>query len=173
MTDKTQLLLVTRKLKPQYPDYLDDPEGLERFRDAVRENRGHDMAAVNHNSLGRLIDTIDRLKHRMSHSLPGDFGEVRCAHEAYQGQCCHCGVRIVGGRALSVIPAEPVDETERLQIRALRAAEQFIVNGIEMGYITMPDASTPDPAHDTLRLIRAALTTTTGQSTTPLLEEEV
>ncbi len=50
-----------------------------------------------------------------------------------------------------------VDETERLRIRALRAAEQFIVNGIEMGYIQMPEPSTPDSAHDTLPLIRAAL----------------
>lgn len=40
---------------------------------------------------------------------------------------------------------------------ALEAAKQFIENGIEMGFITMPDASTPDPAHDTLPLIRAAL----------------
>lgn len=54
-------------------------------------------------------------------------------------------------------PAQPVDETERLHIKALRAAEQFIVNGVEMGYIRMPDAETPDTAHDTLPLIRAAL----------------
>jgi len=45
-----------------YPDYIDDPEGLERFRTSVIEARDrHDMAPVNFNSLGRLIDTIDRL----------------------------------------------------------------------------------------------------------------
>ena len=50
------------KLKGEYPDYLSDPVGLERFRQAVLHNSGHDMAAVNHNSLGRLIDTIERLR---------------------------------------------------------------------------------------------------------------
>lgn len=45
-----------------YPDYIDDPDGLERFRQAVRSNAGHDMADVNYNSLGRLIDTIERLR---------------------------------------------------------------------------------------------------------------
>ena len=51
-----------QRLKRQYPDYLDDPDGLERFRQAVLTNSGHDMAAVNHNSLGRLLDTIERLR---------------------------------------------------------------------------------------------------------------
>src|SRR5438309_136543 len=33
-------------------------------------------------------------------------------------------------------------------LAALKAANQFITNGIELGYIRMPDASTPDSAHD-------------------------
>ena len=40
---------------------------------------------------------------------------------------------------------------------ALKAAQRFIRNGIEMGYIRMPDADTPDPAHKTLPMIEAAL----------------
>jgi hypothetical protein len=39
---------------------------------------------------------------------------------------------------------------------ALRRAEQFITNGIELGYIRMPATSTPDSAHDTLPAIQAA-----------------
>lgn len=50
------------KLKPGYPDYVDDPDGLARFREQVRHGRGHDMAICNNNSLGRLIDTIERLR---------------------------------------------------------------------------------------------------------------
>jgi hypothetical protein len=48
------------------------------------------------------------------------------------------------------------EEVERLR-EALKAAEQFIANGIEMGFIRMPDDGTPDPAHNTLPMIRAAL----------------
>lgn len=41
--------------------------------------------------------------------------------------------------------------------KALEAAERFISNGIEFGYITMPDPETQDPAHETLPMIRMAL----------------
>jgi hypothetical protein len=46
----------------------------------------------------------------------------------------------------------------RKMVEALRAADQFIANGIEFGFIRMPDPGTPDPAHKTHGLIRAALT---------------
>ncbi len=54
--------LPREKLLYGSPDYLDDPEGLERFRQAVLTHSGHDMAVLNHNSLARLIDTIERLR---------------------------------------------------------------------------------------------------------------
>ena len=40
---------------------------------------------------------------------------------------------------------------------ALEAARQFIENGIEFGFIRMPNAETPDSAHDTPALIFTAL----------------
>ena len=45
----------------------------------------------------------------------------------------------------------------RALVEALEAANQFITNGIELGFIRMPDASTPDPAHKTPDRIRAAI----------------
>lgn len=42
-------------------------------------------------------------------------------------------------------------------VKVLRRAEQFIVNGVALGFIRMPDPSTPDPAHDTLPAIRDLL----------------
>lgn len=42
--------------------------------------------------------------------------------------------------------------------KALAAAEQFIVNGVELGYIRMPNPETPDSANDTLPMIRQAQT---------------
>jgi hypothetical protein len=47
-------------------------------------------------------------------------------------------------------------ENEQLR-EALEAARMFIVNGVELGYIRMPDKDTPDPAHDTLPMIEQAL----------------
>ncbi|EIM13825.1 hypothetical protein [Pseudomonas chlororaphis] len=49
-----------------------------------------------------------------------------------------------------------VDELEGL----LRLARQFVVNGIDLGYIKMPDVDTPDPAHDLVPKIDAALNPT-------------
>lgn len=40
---------------------------------------------------------------------------------------------------------------------ALELAKKFIQNGVELGYIQMPDPETPDPAHETLPKIIAAL----------------
>ncbi|TPK59067.1 MULTISPECIES: hypothetical protein [unclassified Mesorhizobium] len=51
-------------------------------------------------------------------------------------------------------------------LAALKKAEQFIVNGVELGFIRMPEASTPDPAHDTLSAIRAAISKATGAAMT-------
>lgn len=48
-------------------------------------------------------------------------------------------------------------------VKALRAAQQFITNGIEFGYIQMPDPGTPDSAHDTLPMIDAVLRTIDGE----------
>jgi hypothetical protein len=41
--------------------------------------------------------------------------------------------------------------------RALAAASEFITNGVALGFIRMPDADVPDPAHDTPRKVQAAL----------------
>ncbi|OAJ67735.1 hypothetical protein [Gluconobacter cerinus] len=43
-------------------------------------------------------------------------------------------------------------------VTALKAADQFITNGVEFGFIRMPDIDTPDSALATPGIIRAALT---------------
>lgn len=42
-------------------------------------------------------------------------------------------------------------------LAALHKAREFIVNGADLGFIRMPDASTPDAAHETLPAIKAAI----------------
>ena len=49
-------------------------------------------------------------------------------------------------------------------LAALRAARGFIVNGVELGFIRMPDADTPDTAHNTLPMIEAAIARATSES---------
>ena len=48
--------------------------------------------------------------------------------------------------------------------RALKHAAQFIRNGVEFGYIRMPDADCPDTAHDTLPEIEAAIALAEGRT---------
>jgi hypothetical protein len=45
----------------------------------------------------------------------------------------------------------------RALVEALEHARLFIRNGVELGYVKMPDTDTPDPAHETLPKIEAAL----------------
>lgn len=63
-----------------YPTYLDDPEGLARFRQNVLEARDrHAMAPINLNSLARLIDTIETLRAQLSAFSPSERPEpVAC-----------------------------------------------------------------------------------------------
>src|SRR5690554_864413 len=44
-------------------------------------------------------------------------------------------------------------------VEALERARHFIRNGIDLGFIRMPDADTDDSAHETLPKIEAALST--------------
>ena len=57
--------------------------------------------------------------------------------------------RLTRERDAALAKVERMDE-------ALVLAEQFITNGVDLGYIRMPDIGTPDPAHLTLPAIRAA-----------------
>jgi hypothetical protein len=57
-------------------------------------------------------------------------------------------------------------ERERKLVEALRAADQFIRNGIELGYIRMPDPDTPDSAHDTPKIVADALAELESESPT-------
>lgn len=45
---------------------------------------------------------------------------------------------------------------------ALELAQQFISNGIELGFIRMPDPDTPDPALKTPGIIRTAIAKAKG-----------
>ena len=51
---------------------------------------------------------------------------------------------------------QPAPEIAKL-VESLEVAHRFIANGIELGYIKMPDSDTLDPAPETLPAIEAAL----------------
>ncbi len=44
-------------------------------------------------------------------------------------------------------------------VKALERADQFITNGVDLGFIRMPDADCPDTAHETPGIIREAIVT--------------
>lgn len=60
--------------------------------------------------------------------------------------------------------APQASEAVRKQaLAALESAQRFIRNGVEFGYVRMPDADTPDPAHRTPGLIDAAIRALSAQ----------
>lgn len=46
----------------RYPDFLEDQDGLDRWRETAAIGNGHDMASANKNTIQRFVQTIDRLK---------------------------------------------------------------------------------------------------------------
>jgi hypothetical protein len=51
-------------------------------------------------------------------------------------------------------------------LEALERADQFIRNGVELGYIRMPDPDSSDSALQTPGIIRAAIAAATGEEVT-------
>lgn len=66
--------------------------------------------------------------------------------------------------AANALGSDPLSKAAPALLEALRAAEQFISNGIELGFIRLPDPTTPDSAHYTLPKIRAAISQATASS---------
>lgn len=69
-------------------------------------------------------------------------------------ECKECGEKTAATAA-----AQPAHPDASVLVEALEHARQFIRNGIDLGFIRMPDADTDDPAHKTLPKIDAALST--------------
>lgn len=113
-----------------YPDYIDDPDGLERFRQAVLSNSGHDMAAVNHNSLGRLIDTIERLRRERDAALspqtlaaPGEVEHIADAGNMVEVECIR---RAIWG----YVNAQPEDAAMLPLVQFLANRDVFLAEAI-------------------------------------------
>lgn len=65
------------------------------------------------------------------------------------------------------------DEDTLSVAAALESARVFIKNGVELGYIRMPDADCPDPAHGTLPLIERAMRILTRASAATTMPSSV
>ncbi len=59
---------------------------------------------------------------------------------------------ITGGRY------EQLQATNQQLVEAAENARLFILNGVENGYVRLPDADVADPAHDTLPMLEKAIT---------------
>jgi len=88
-------------------------------------------------------------------------GEIYAAPQASEAQCsCPSG----DGSLRHPCAVHGGSEAVRGQaLAALQSAQRFIRNGIEFGYVRMPDADTPDPAHRTPGLIDAAIRALSAQ----------
>ena len=73
---------------------------------------------------------------------------------AYRGSLL---CRIEGKRDTLQLRLTAADERADALEGLLRLARQFVTNGVELGYITMPDPETADAAHDLVPMIDAAL----------------
>ena len=91
----------------------------------------------------------------LAHHAEGEYEGLTVPLSAWD-QATHNIVQAVSKALASTAPA-PLSGRDGSLREALKHARQFISNGIELGFIRMPDKSTPDPAHGTLDMIDAAL----------------
>jgi hypothetical protein len=78
------------------------------------------------------------------HPLYFSAGNYRLSH------CGHCGAKIAGEEFRYQTQEQQFEAQTRLSAKVDKLTE-FIRNGVEYGYITIPDA--PDPARDTIEEI--------------------
>ncbi|AVX04285.1 hypothetical protein MXMO3_01760 [Maritalea myrionectae] len=83
-------------------------------------------------------------------------------------KCSKCGL-VAPGSPVSLKHAQQMAlekwnhrPLEQEMLEALKRAEEFIENGIEYGYIAMPDA--PDPALETPNIIEKAIAKAEGKA---------
>ena len=88
--------------------------------------------------------------------LRPDLGYETCSKDDY-GAFPVC--RVPPQRKLVPLTEEVAALTAQRDalLEALKKADHFITNGIELGFIRMPDADTPDTAHETPGIVRAAI----------------
>ncbi|MDF0506531.1 hypothetical protein POK33_37900 [Burkholderia cenocepacia] len=107
-------------------------------------------------------DMADKLARAIATHLQIDIGEhsnLNCPwEEALEAIENAAPVRAPADAGEARLTDEQYDKV-RL---GLTAAKHFIANGIELGFIRMPDADCPDPAHNTPKLIDEALALLNG-----------
>lgn len=84
---------------------------------------------------------------------------AECKYWHYRDEARRGGFAALYAKAKEVADAAPPAHPDAALVEALEHARQFIRNGIDLGFIRMPDGDTPDPAHETLPRIEAALST--------------
>ena len=123
-------------VKKQSPDHLDDAPEVEQKPYAYEYGRD--------NGDGTFSVVMNK-------------GVVKQLGENEYGYC-HPG--IFASKEWPVTPLylrpQPAPDVAKV-VESLEVAHRFIANGIELGYIQMPDSDTLDPAHETLPAIEAAL----------------
>lgn len=95
--------------------------------------------------------------------LSVNFAQTKCPHgnERFCFWCAQDHIRILESEVLRLRAVD--DKVKALVEAALKSAIEFVENGIELGFIRMPDADTPDPAHSILDRLRTAPTSLQGE----------
>lgn len=122
-------------------------ESWERMYGQVRQRaqRAEAACAAKDEKINAAITNLESLAEIHALGIDKDWG-LQCSAQA---QSLRTVLSPDAGRAYA-------ERAEKYR-EALRLADQFITNGIELGYIRMPDADTPDTARDTPRIVREAL----------------
>ncbi len=145
---------------PRYA-FLLSPSGksVQKFEDQAMGNwvdvheaqqiidQAEERISERQDELGEVSRQLEKFRSR-SHGIKN-----LSAIEARDDQIDAASLKINALQQHLTAADERVDVLEGL----LRLSRQFVVNGIDLGYIRMPEANTPDPAHDLVPKIDAAL----------------
>ena len=145
------VVMPERKTKADYGVYIDEfaDEAAAIYNaalDAVTRLNAAPVQQVSVPDGWKLVPV--ELTREMAKAV-GDLAERKWCYCLTAANVCE-----IFSTVLAAAPAAPAADA---MVEALEHARLFIVNGIDLGFIQMPEAGTPDPAHETLPMIDAAL----------------
>jgi hypothetical protein len=145
MTDIVKRLCDPSRGSPRWGDTMDEAAyEIERLRNIID---------TIHPQMQATIDRLAKDNADLAEACADGWGQAR----KRQDQVRNLEAELQDWKAAYHVDTKRI-EAERDRLReALIRAKGFIVNGVELGFIRMPDPGTPDPAHETLPAILAAL----------------
>lgn len=152
-----------RTTDEKYLKLLDDHVSVDfenrKLRQQIEASQKQEHSAyvsdVDRHGDVKIIDVDDLEKGQLLYA--SQVVQVQQSGDLVIGDCFLAGLWSHRNVDAMIADGNVVNQVVPVQQEAIKKAIEFIENGIDFGFIRMPDVDTPDSAHKVLPMLKAAL----------------